>query len=100
MQTGGEGLSVLWRACDLMNAPVISKESWKQAEFSRSDLKYYKYDIYGLLFDFCVSGGGTMRKDDPQLEHLTWGSGNLAQLLRAWYSVLCVCVLRKALICW
>lgn len=41
-QTEREGLSVPWGACGLMNAPLISKESWKQTEFSRSDLKYHK----------------------------------------------------------
>lgn len=67
MQTEGEGLSVPWGACELMNTTVSSKESWKQAEFSRSDLKYYKCVIYGLLCDFSISESGMMRKDDPQL---------------------------------
>ena len=67
MPTEGEGLSVPQGACELMKTPVISKENWKQTEFSRSDLKYYKCVIYGLLFDFSISESGTMRKDDPQL---------------------------------
>lgn len=65
MQTKGEGLSVLWGACGLMNAPVISKESWKQTEFLRSGLKYHKCVICGSLFDFSVSESGGMRKDGP-----------------------------------
>jgi len=50
-----------------MNTPAISKESWKQTEFSRSDLKYYKCVIDGLLFDFSISESGMMRSDDPRL---------------------------------
>lgn len=65
MQTEGEGLSVPWGACGLMNAPVISKESWKQTEFSRSDLKYHKCVICGSLFDLSISESGVMREDDP-----------------------------------
>lgn len=74
-----------------MNAPVISKESWKQTEFSRSDLKYHKCVICGSLFDFSISESRVVREDDPQLGHLH-GVGETSQPLRAWQSALCMCV--------
>lgn len=67
MQTEGEGLSVPWGACGLMNAPLISKESWKQTEFSRSDLKYHKCAYLWVLFNFSISESGVVRQDDTQL---------------------------------
>lgn len=91
MQTKGEGLSVPWGACGLMNAPVISEESWKQTEFSRSGLKYHKCVICGSLFDFNISESGVMREDEPQLG-LLYGVGESSLSLCEPSSQLCVCV--------
>lgn len=78
-------------ACGLMNAPVISEESWKQNEFSRSGLKYHKCVICESLFDFSISESGVMREDEPQLG-LLYGVGETSLSLCKPGSQLCVCV--------